>query len=270
MASPFPGMDPFLEDSDNWAGFHQFLAAHIAAHLNAIIGPKYYADIEIRTVMQGVGISAWQTMYPDAGILHVRRPSTATTATLTLPTPARTAPHAPLTRKAQTATQEKLRAVRIYVTETSELVTTIEILSPFNKQKGDGVDTYRLKRQRILETAVHLVELDLLRGGQRPGFEVSYPPIDSDYICLVNRADELGERISEIWPVALNEPLPLLPIPLLAPDPDVPLDMTAVLQTVYQQGGYDWRIDYHLPVPPPELRSGMAAWVQKTLESKAI
>lgn len=40
MASPFPGMDPFLEASDNWAGFHQFLAAHIAAHLNATIGPS--------------------------------------------------------------------------------------------------------------------------------------------------------------------------------------------------------------------------------------
>lgn len=105
--------------------------------------------------MQGVGISVWQTMYPDAGILHVRRPSA--TATSTLPTTATTAPHAPLARKVQTATQTKLRAVRIYVTKTSELVTTIEILSPFNKQKGDGVDTYRLKRQRILETAVHLV-----------------------------------------------------------------------------------------------------------------
>ncbi|HUM71081.1 MAG TPA: DUF4058 family protein, partial [Chloroflexota bacterium] len=87
MASPFPGMDPFLEDSSNWAGFHQFLAANIAAHLNLLIGPKYYADIEVRTVFQGVGISNWQTMCPDAGILHVRRPSPAPTATLTLPTP---------------------------------------------------------------------------------------------------------------------------------------------------------------------------------------
>ncbi len=252
MASPFPGMDPFLEDSDVWAGFHHTLANAIKANLNSQIGPKYYADVEIGTVMQGVGISAWQTMYPDAGILHVRRPSPSPAPTLTLPTPTITAPHAPLARKTQIVTQEKLRAVRIYVTETSELVTTIEILSPFNKQKGDGVDTYRLKRQRILETAVHLVELDLLRGGQRPGLEVGYPPIDSDYICLVNRADELGERISEIWPVALNEPLPLLPIPLLAPDPDIPLDMTTILQTVYQQGGYDWRIDYTLPAPPPD------------------
>jgi hypothetical protein len=262
-------MDPYLEDSKNWAGFHQFLATNIAAQLNMMIGPKYYADIEVRTIIQGVDISARQSMYPDAGILHVKRPSPGpTTMTLTLPTA--TIPNAPLERKAFLATQGKLRAVRIYVTETTELVTTIEILSPFNKQKGDGVETYRLKRQRILESAVHLVELDLLRGGERPGDEVRYPPIDSDYICLVNRANETGERKSGIWPIALNEPLPLLPIPLLPPDPDIPLDMMSIFKTVYQQGGYDWRIDYSLPVPPPELRPGIADWVQTLLISHRV
>lgn len=59
--------------------------------------------------------------------------------------------------------------------------------------------------------------------------------------------------------------LPVLSIPLLAPDPDVLLDMTGIFKTVYQQGGYDWRIDYTLPVPPPDLRPEITPWVQTLL-----
>jgi hypothetical protein len=257
-------MDPYLEDSTVWSGFHHSFADAIKGYLNERIGPKYYADVEVRTIIQGVGISAWQAMYPDAGILQVKRPSPGT-ATITITTPTISIPQAPVQRKAFTPTQSRLRAVHIYVTETTELVTTIEILSPFNKQKGDGVEEYRRKRRRILESAVHLVEIDLLRGGQRPGEEVAYPPLDTDYVLLVNRADEMNERLSEIWPVALNEALPLLPIPLLSPDPDIPLDLKALIQAVYRQGGYDWRIDYTLPVPPPDLPPEMTAWTQTLL-----
>jgi hypothetical protein len=85
----------------------------------------------------------------------------------------------------------------------------------------------------------------------------------------VNRADEIGERISEIWPVALNEPLPVLPIPLLSPDPDILLETAAIFKIVYQQDGYDWRIDYSLPVPPPELRPEIADSVQSLLAQRS-
>ena len=111
---------------------------------------------------------------------------------------------------------------------------------------------------------MHLVEIDLLRGGKRPGREVNEPPLDADYILLVNRYRAEGEaRISEIWPVALNEPLPLLPIPLLPPDPDVVLDLNEAIRSVYARGAYERRIDYQRPVPPPELRPEMAAWLKE-------
>ena len=47
MPSPFPGMDPYLEDPPIWPGFHHSLAEDIKAQLNGLIGPKYYADVEI-------------------------------------------------------------------------------------------------------------------------------------------------------------------------------------------------------------------------------
>jgi hypothetical protein len=168
-------------------------------------------------------------------------------------------PEAPIQRAATVAVETKLRAVHVYVTKTRRLVTSIELLSPANK-RGEGLVKYRRKRRKILLSAVHLIEIDLLRAGQRPGGEVNEPPLDTDYVLLVNRASDSELRISEIWPVALNESLPTLPVPLLEPDPDVPLDMAQIVSNIYTRAVYARRIDYTEPVPPPKLRPSMAAW----------
>ncbi|MBV7327440.1 DUF4058 family protein [Chloroflexi bacterium TSY] len=110
-------------------------------------------------------------------------------------------------------------------------------------KREEGLSTYQEKRRRILLSNVHLIEIDLLRGGQRPGWEVAEPPIETDYILLVNRAGR-AERRSEIWSVNLNESLPILPVPLLAPDPDVALEMQVVFDSIYQRAVYARRIDY--------------------------
>ena len=80
-------------------------------------------------------------------------------------------------------------------------------------------------------------------------WEVDDPPLDTDYICLVNRANYGEARISEIWPVALNEALPTIPIPLLADDPDVLLELPEVMAGIYTRAAYARRIDYNQPVP---------------------
>lgn len=268
MPSPFPGMDPYLEDTLIWPGFHHSLAEEVKAHINAQVGPKYYADVSVRTVVETISITAGHTMYPDVGVFEPAQPVTepatgsATTAVVIPPAPVRRAVVVP--------GQTRLRAVHVYLTGTDQLVTSIEILSPFNKRRGEGMEEYRMKRARLLRSSVHLVELDLLRGGQRPGDEVNNPPLQTDYILLVNRYREDDQRISEIWPVALNEPLPVLPIPLLPPDPDVGLDLTATLLAVYTRAGYAWRIDYQRPVPPPALRHEMAVWLKQHLVLKGL
>lgn len=261
--SPFLGMDPYLEDPQVWPGFHHALAEEIRAQLNDQIGPKYFADVEVRTVMQELGVAARQVMYPDAAILE-RKPRVVRETAVSTLSPTKLPP-APVRRPVTLPTQTRLRAVQIYVTETAELITTIEILSPFNKQAGDGVEEYRRKRRRVLQADLHLVEIDLLRGGLRPGAEVAYPPLAADYVLLVNRANPGAERVSDIWPVALPETMPTLPIPLAAPDADATLELTAVLQSVYRRGGYGWRLDYSLPVPPPALTPEMSAWVTQLL-----
>lgn len=267
MPSPFPGMDPYLEARHIWPGFHNFLAVEIVIQLNPNLGPKYYADIEVRTVVEDIAIAATRSIHPDAAVLERTNLETRSHAE---PITAKVAiPAAPVQRTIQVASQTKLRAVQIYTTDVDQLVTSIEILSPFNKRPGKGIEDYRHKRSQLLQSTVHLIEIDLLRGGERPGPEVNEPPLEADYILLVNRAAADDIRLSEIWPVALNEPLPLLPVPLLSPDPDVPLDLKAAFQSIYARAGYDWRINYKHPIPLPELRAEMAAWLRQRLPEVA-
>lgn len=255
----FPGMDPYLEDPTLWPGFHHLLADEIVAQLNGRIGPKYFADVEVRTVLQDVAIGTTRMMVPDAAVVALtalRAPRGGAQATTI------EAIKAPILRQAVLPEPVRLRSVEIFLTETKRLVTVIEALSPINKRRGEGLAAYRRKRARILRSPVHLVELDLLRGGQRPGWEVAEPPLDADYVLVVNRFTEDEARISEIWPIALSDALPILPVPLLSPDPDAPLDLGLVLRNVYQRAGYEWRVDTTQPIPPPELREAMTVWLR--------
>lgn len=257
MPSPFPGMDPYLEASEIWRGFHHSLADEIKAQLNAVLSPRYYADVEVRTVLEEVGIATAKTIYPDAAVLETAPSVPAGTTAVAIPA-------APLQRLAMLLEQQTLRTVQVRTTDTNTLVTAIEILSPVNK-RGDGLHTYREKRRSFLRSDVHLIEFDLLRGGERPGWEVNNPPLACDYVVLVNRAFRGDLRQSEIWPVALNEPLPICPVPLLPPDPDVPLYLSEVLTNVYRRAAYTRRIDYTLPVPSPTLRPVMQRWLAEHL-----
>ncbi len=256
MASPFPGMDPFWEAADHWRGFHNLLAAEILRRLNPLLVPKYYADIEVHAALEEITIGQSHHIYPDVAVLE-RQPQLRDPATVTS---ARTATlKAPLKRVIEIPEQFKLRAVRVYETASNLLVTTIEVLSPANKN-GEGLREYQRKRSRLLRADIHLVEIDLLRGGQRPGREVAEPPLDTDYVVVVNRADNQNLRTSEIWPVALNEALPQIPIPLIPPDQDVVLDLAAVFTQIYNDAYYGLRVDYCAPVPSPHLRPEIATW----------
>lgn len=254
--SPFPGMDPYLEDGEVWQDFNSALAEGIRGVLNATMGPKYYAAVETHTVSQDVFITLPHAMFPDVGIYsqtEFAEPSQSSgVATL----------EAPLQRVAIVEEEIRFRAVRIYVTKTAELITAIEILSPYNK-RGEGLEQYRKKRRELLKSQAHLVEIDLLRGGTRPAYELNQPALETDYVLIVNRARDVPTRISDIWPLALNEAFPLLPIPLREPDPDVILDLNEIFHDLYPRARYGIRIDYTQPIPPPELRPAMAEWMKR-------
>ena len=59
--------------------------------------------------------------------------------------------------------------IEIYKTDPEvRLVTCIELLSPLNKRRGsEGWEQYLRNRNSLLLGSANLVEIDLLRGGQR-------------------------------------------------------------------------------------------------------
>jgi hypothetical protein len=146
------------------------------------------------------------------------------------------------------------------------LVTQIEFLSPEIKQSGPDRDAYRAKRDEIFDSDVNLIELDLLRGGERVMPEVQYDP-STDYIVRINRAcRRAGGRIFEVFTITLREPLPCIPVPLKEGEPDVPLDLQHVFNRVYDRGPYRrGAVDYEGPTDPP-LSGADAAWAEQLLK----
>src|SRR3954451_1578817 len=47
MPSPFPGMDPYLEDTSFWPGFHHALATEVCYQLNDSLPEAFYANMEM-------------------------------------------------------------------------------------------------------------------------------------------------------------------------------------------------------------------------------
>jgi hypothetical protein len=140
------------------------------------------------------------------------------------------------------------------------VVTVIELLSPWNKSPSGGSDEYLAKRSDIFQPPSHLVELDLLRSGQR--LATREPLAPADYYAFVCRKQRLPR--AEVYAWSLRDRLPVIPVPLATDDPDVPFDLQAAFTKTYDRSGYDYSLDYHSPVEPP-LDASATEWVRSVL-----
>lgn len=247
-------MDPFLEAPELWPGFHFSFVEVCRARLNNLLAPRYYVDVVTKPVLEKI-------QYTPAAQEIPRSPLPADESAGSTTNPLAVAPPViPEVREIPAFKIHQLTTLEICRIGTNHLVTVVEIFSPGNKN-GAGLEEYRLKRWRIMNSELNLVEIDLLRDGTRPAEELQDPPVDAEYVVLVSRAAAAFQpRRAEIWPVPLNKPLPNFPVPLMSADEYQLLDLTAVMQAVYDRGGYDRRIAYHHPLPPPALRLEMQSW----------
>lgn len=53
MPSPFPGMDPYLEQPEFWSSVHSRFIVAIADAIAPHLRPKFYVKIETRTYLSG-------------------------------------------------------------------------------------------------------------------------------------------------------------------------------------------------------------------------
>jgi hypothetical protein len=141
-----------------------------------------------------------------------------------------------------------------------QLVTVLELLSPSNKRPGPDRAQYLAKRQQLLASSVHLVELDLLRGG--PRLPIEYLP-SCDYCVMVSRYEDRPQV--GLWPLGLRDTLPTIPVPLLAQE-RATLDLQSALHQVYDAAGYEDYLYAHTPTPP--LQGADAEWAKELLAAR--
>ena len=167
--------------------------------------------------------------------------------------------------RAFVSTEYRETFVEIYALHPERrLVTCVEVLSPSNKRPNTlGWEQYARKRQALLLGAANLVEIDLLRGGQR--MPMLDPWRESPYTILVAR--RYLAPSCRVWPAYFHRPLPMIPVPLAKPDPDLSLDLQPLIDAIYSLAHYDEDIDYAKPLVPP-LTAEDSAWLATRLHVK--
>lgn len=244
MPSPFPGMDSWLEAGDIWPDFQDRFASEMSAVLNATLPAPYYARLQMRPeigVVDSEGVSDYLEMtIPDEGGRHL-----------------------------SVEVRDPRRKHR--------LITFIEIVSPANKTPGPDRDSFLDKHHEVLASDASLVEIDLLRGGQRlvPNVRakrrLSKLKPRADYLVLVSPAWTRGEGSGTwlLFPIPLRQILPVIEVPLRTGEPAVPLDLQHVFNRAYDAGPYRrGAIDYGSP-PRPPLDDADYAWARDRLSHEA-
>jgi Protein of unknown function (DUF4058) len=254
MSYPFPGMNPYLEQPAFWSSVHSRLIVALADAVAPQILPNYYIEVETRTYSEDtellIGIpdavvltktaseKSPQIFSNGSGIALQNRPQT-----VQLPV--------------STETEVKERYLEVRDTATNSVITVIELLSPVNKRSGKGRSTYEDKRQKILGSTAHLVEIDLLRAFAP--MPLRQDNIPWDYRILISRSEQRPD--ADLYGFNLPESIPCFPLPLKNPEESIAINLQNILEALYERAGYEYRIDYQQPVPPPALSPANQIWI---------
>ena len=268
MKSPFPGMDPYLEEY--WWDVHARLIVyacdqiqprlpgdlriHVEAHVTVESPPEANGESKVR---QG-------SKYPDLRVLEHPKgtPHQPDTATLVVAEPL------VIPRQLEMKTERSLRIVD--TRSGNRVVTAIEILSPANKVGNAGREAYRQKQDELLDGGVSLVEIDLLREGHHVlAVSAELLPFThlSPYRVCVVRGWRPGQ--GEVYVTKLKDRLPTFRVPLRESDPDVLLNLQELIDKSYENGGYAGYIDYTAN-PQPPLQGDDAIWANELLREKGL
>ena len=253
-------MDPWIE-AQEWEDFHTTFMTVAREVLLPSVRPRYEVKVE-RRVYVSRAADTEDVVIPDVAVFHAHggnlEPGASAsesngggTATIVRPV------------KCRLPMREQKRETFLTIRRTGEkaVITVLELLSPDNKRRGaKGRRLYLRKRNLVLDSRTNLVELDLLRGGQRLPMRDPLPA--AQYYALVSRA---GHAEADVYAWNLRAALPSIPIPLAAGDGDVLLNLQQVFTTVYDRAGYDYTLDYTIPIGP-SLSDPDSAWADALLK----
>lgn len=259
MPSPFPGMDPYLEQS--WGDVHARLIIYACDSLQGLLPRSLRARMEERVFVDSPQAGE-RDVYPDVRVVERGRgPATAAVV-------GEVAAAQPLIIHLGDEPVTETFLEIIDVGSGRRVVTVIEFLSAANKRPGAGQELYVKKQGELLAENVSLVEIDLLRAG-RSVLSVDprrIPPSHRTLYRVVVRRGWLPFQ-AEVYAAPLRQRLPVIWVPLRETDPDVPLDLQALLDRCYDNGGYANDIDYEAE-PDPPLPPADADWADALLREK--
>jgi hypothetical protein len=262
MNSPFPGMDPYLEQ--HWLDVHQRLVIYGCDQIQTSLPRDLLARVEERLVVEPDD-SPVRGIHPDVRVLEQPAPPGVSEA-------------------AGVAVAEEVEApvlidlsdepitegfIKIIDATAERVVTVIEVLSLTNKLPGEGQRLYRQKQQQLNTGGVSLVEIDLLRAGEHvlnvPSRRIPRGHRTAYRVCI--RRGWRPRRV-ELYRAPLEKRLPRIQVPLRETDQDVTLDMQALIELCYRNGRYD-RTDYTV-APDPPFDPPTAAWANELLKAKGL
>lgn len=251
-------MNPFIEGY-KWSPFHLLMIARMHDVLIDQVPAGFMVEAETTLSIDDALFNERNHKKPDISLIEEEKNKNApsvVTNTLTPPT------------RRQQLSATKIRSLHIRDLKNRELVTSIELLSPTNK-RGTGLKRYRSKRDQMHEAYVNLVEIDLLRGGERPGFSDR-----SECAYLVEVLDETTEELLQ-WQIGLFDRLPTVPVPLRSGMNALKLDLQAIFHRVFDRSALPYALSYNLSdLRPPveddaEREKLMACLPQQTNDDEA-
>lgn len=251
-------MNPYLENPELWPEVHSRLIVAIADELSDHLSQKYRVAIEKRTYFSG-GDDSLLVGIPDVSVVSKQPEQYQLAATATLPPLVE-----PITVTVPMVEEVRERYLEIREVATGSVITAIEILSLKNKRSGEGRQAYERKRNQVLASLTHLVEIDLLRGGQPlPVIGAS----QSDYRILISRSDRRPS--AQLYAFSVQQEIPRLLVPLTSADEEPTLDLQSILGKTYERGRYYLAVDYTKPAQPP-LSEVDAAWAEALLRRERL
>lgn len=263
MPSPFPGMDPYLEA--HWRDIHARFIIYASDALQDVLPGGLLARVEESVLLEtplGIGD---HPLYPDVRVVEY----TAKRGLEAQPEGS-VAVAEPLLVKVKTEPVSETFLQIIDYASGNRVVTVIEFLSPNNKSPGPNREQYRRKQREICSSDANLVEIDLNRFGVHTlAFPLNHlkPRGRTGYMTCVRRATQRDE--AEVYLMPLWQRLPIVKVPLRPKDADVPLDLQALVEQCWRNGGYEGTLNYVLD-PEPPLLGAEKDWAEDWLCKKGL
>jgi hypothetical protein len=254
MASPFPGVDPFLEGQGVWRDFHHTFITSWREFVMRKLPTNYIARVDEQVYLDRNRGGDPGERVPDVVVEqtgpHGRPRSGGKSASMTVE---------PIVLR--NVMPDPIRQGYIEVRRKSDdsIVSVLELLSPTNKS-GSGRGEYLLKRDALLQQAVHLVEVDLLLKGPRLPLDERLP--DAHFYAYVSRGDHRPD--CEVFHWTIRDPCPPIPIPLEPPDGDVSIDLQEIFDATFNRVPFDALVRYDRPLEL-SLPESIRTWIKERL-----